>query len=188
MNDPRRSQVFGARKKMPRRKIVLFCTTEQAWKEVKTNSGVTYTCPEDPSHVVQSVIDKGAVQESEMLQTLTMVNMDTYVKFNSTPWESGEKGNIIYFPGTVSVQSTPKAVKLLLRGQHPGKVTSMQLRVHADNRVLAAWSGDLYGAYTPQIVTLPVDNYAPNWPTGESILSLWMSTPHNVYVYSVSIL
>jgi hypothetical protein len=173
---------------MPRRKITLFCTTEQAWKEVKTSGGFTHTCPEDPSHVVQSVIDKGAVQDSEVLQHLTMVNMSTHVRFDNRAWENGDKGNIVYFPGTVSLQATPRSVKLLLGGKAAGKATSMQLRTYYTDTVLAEWTGDLYGNYTPQIVTLDVGAHASSWPTAETILSLWMATPHDVRVYSMALL
>lgn len=173
---------------MPRRKISMYCVTEQAWKEVKTRGGVTYECPEDPRHTVQSVVDKGAVQESEVLLTVPLVKTGDGVLFNDRDWEAGRNGNLLYFPGTVSLQARPAAVKLLVTGRWAGRTTAFQLREYYSDKVLAAWKGDLFGNERPQILTLEVGDHAANWPAGESILALYGATEDWVWVHTLSIL
>jgi len=170
---------------MPRRKIVMYCETEQAWKEVKTKSGFTYECPEDASHTVRSVIDKGAVQDSEVLMSVPMVRTDG-VQFDQSNYSAGE-GNMVYFPGTVSLQTHPTAVKLIASGEKEGKRTDMQLREYQSNKVLGEWGGDLYGNEIPQIVTLDVGEYGENWPTHETILTLYVATDDKVHVHSLTL-
>lgn len=173
---------------MTRRKISLYCVTEQQWKEVKTRGGITYECPEDPSHVVQSVVDKGAVQESQTLMTVQMVEASDGVLFDHKDWEAGKNGNVVYFPGTVSLQAQPVTVKLLVTGRKAGRSTAFQLREYWSNNVLAEWKGDLWGNDQPQIVTLEVGRYAANWPAGESILALYGLTEDRAWVHTMSIL
>lgn len=163
----------------------MFCETEQAWKEVKTKSGFTYTCPEDDSHQVRSVIDKGAVQDSEVLLSIPLVRGEG-VRFNSKYFDAGE-GNMVYFPGTVALQSLPTEVKLIVSGKKEGKQTHMQLREYASENVLAEWSGDLYGNDMPQIVTLKVGDLGDHWPKHESILTLYVATDDKVEVHTLTI-
>ena len=170
---------------MPRRKILMFCETEQAWKEVKTKSGFTYTCPQDESHTVRSVIDKGAVQDSEVLMSVPLTRTDG-VQFRNKEYDAGE-GNMVYFPGTVSLQSRPTAVKLLASGKKEGRQTHMQLREYQSDNVLATWEGDLYGNEIPQIVTMEVGDLAKNWPTHESILTLYGATQDKIHMHSLTV-
>lgn len=174
---------------MTRRKISLYCVTEQQWKEVRTRGGITYKCPEDPTHVVQSVVDQGAVQESQVLMTVQMVDTDHGVEFNANNWEPGNHGNVMYFPGTVSLQTQPVQVKLLVRGEKSGEATAFQLREYYGGDVLAEWQGDLWGTYQPQIITLEVGDHADNWPAAEAILALygWRNSG-KVFVHTLSIL
>lgn len=165
----------------------MYCVTEQAWKEVKTRGGFTYKCPEDASHTVQTVVDQGAAQESEVLLTVPMVETGDGVLFDDGNWEAGKNGNVVYFPGTVSLQAKPAAVKLLVTGRKAGRTTAFQLREYYTDKVLAAWKGDLYGNELPQILTLEVGDHAANWPAGESILALYGATDDRVWVHTLSI-
>lgn len=172
---------------MPR-KYLLYCQTEGIWKERKSNrSEFQYLCPTDPSHVVSTVMDKGEVQDSQMLMNVSLAdNNPLEIKGGNVLnlLSLGGSSRYIYFPGTVALQQTPKAIKMVVQANQVGQANALMLYDVQDNTPIVSWYGIV--PTTPSIVTVDLTGGAP-LPKGESILQLQGASSNKLYVHSLSI-